>query len=468
MCELAPYHDVPIAGRTSPPPLPLTALTTLPAKVAEADRGVKRSPTARRKLWEIAHKHHCPVIGTCLQVDELRHVAKKTGCTSRHCLSDYEVHVAFVSAASEKNALSVALQRLLERKYATAVRRFARAKSGDDLERLWDEALAEGQVQGALWAIMTHPHADAEMCALAYADVHMLSHQIGAGLSADREALTTARENLARLRRERDAERERMARKLSDRDAQIARLEHRLQQLGDVDQQLAAARKQIALLESDAERQRPRAELRRLTADLRAVRKRAEMAEAEMEKQQRRADVAEQRRDALHAELADREQTIHALERLLTRPEGEGEGDGGGCDGDCAQCANRATTINGVDLCGRRILCVGGRGSLNSHYRDLVQRCNGRLIRHDGGLEDSRQRLEALLSSADAVVCPADCVSHDAYLRTKRYCKRNDKPCVLLERSGVGAFAKALSQLATAERPWAMPAVTAEQRGGGL
>lgn len=463
MCEPAPYHDVPIAGRISPSPLPFTVLTTLPAEVAEAGRGGKRSPTARRKLWEIAHKHHCPVIGTCLHVDELRQVAKKTGCTSRHPLSDYEVHVSFVSAADEKNALSVALQRLLERKYAAAVKRFARAKSADDLERLWNEALAQGQVQGALWAIMTHPHADAEMCALAYADVHMLSHQIGAGLSADLEALTTARKNLARLRRESDAERKRMARQLSERDARIARLEHRLQHLGDVDQQLAAAREQVALLESGAERQRLQAEVRRLTADLRAVRKRADTAEAEMEKQRRRADLAEQRRDAVHTELADREQTIQALERLLTLADGEGES----CDVDCAQCADRTTTVDGVDLCGRRILCVGGRGSLNSHYRDLVQRCNGQLIRHDGGLEDSSQRLEALLSSADAVVCPADCVSHDAYLRTKRYCKRNHKPCVLLERSGVGAFAKALSQLATAARPWAMPAMGAEHQQGG-
>lgn len=46
------------------------------------------------------------------------------------------------------------------------------------------------------------------------------------------------------------------------------------------------------------------------------------------------------------------------------------------------------------------------------------------------------------------MLCPADCVSHDAYQRAKRHCKRLAKPCVLIERSGISAFARALSDLA--------------------
>jgi len=82
--------------------------------------------------------------------------------------------------------------------------------------------------------------------------------------------------------------------------------------------------------------------------------------------------------------------------------------------------------------------------------RGIIEGCNGELIRHDGGLEDSRKRHGPLLASADAVICPADCVSHDAYRRTKRFRKRFNKPCVLIERSGIGAFAAALSLLAPA------------------
>lgn len=81
-------------------------------------------------------------------------------------------------------------------------------------------------------------------------------------------------------------------------------------------------------------------------------------------------------------------------------------------------------------------------------YRSLVDRYNGEMVHHDGGVEDSRQRLEALLCAADVVVCPADGMSHDAYLKAKRYRKRTAKPCVLLKSSGVGSFARALEQIA--------------------
>ena len=74
-----------------------------------------------------------------------------------------------------------------------------------------------------------------------------------------------------------------------------------------------------------------------------------------------------------------------------------------------------------------------------------MSRCNGRFDHHDGGREDNRQRLEVMLGSADAVFCATDCVSHDAYLRLKRYCKRHRKPCFLLRSSGMGCFAQALA-----------------------
>ena len=152
---------------------------------------------------------------------------------------------------------------------------------------------------------------------------------------------------------------------------------------------------------------------------------------------------ADARAAALTARLTETETACALMERLLVAAEPETAD----CPGtDCETC--RLHADGPPDLGGLRILCVGGRGSLAPHYRTLVQRCNGELIRHDGGLEESRARLEALLASADAVLCPADCVSHDAYQRAKRYCKRLAKPCVLIERSGISAFARALSDLA--------------------
>ena len=78
----------------------------------------------------------------------------------------------------------------------------------------------------------------------------------------------------------------------------------------------------------------------------------------------------------------------------------------------------------------------------------MVTGCNGRFDHHDGGLEDSQHRLEAMLASADIVVCATDYVSHGTYYRTKRFCKRTEKPHALLGNSGLSSFALAIENLA--------------------
>ncbi|MEA1053564.1 hypothetical protein U5801_27715, partial [Lamprobacter modestohalophilus] len=158
------------------------------SKQATESRGGTRG---RSRLWEIWHKYHCPIIGTCLEVDDLRRLARKAGVRLlRDARSDFDVHVSFVAAADEKNPLSIAVQKELERRYARSVKRFAAATSTAALLELWQQAVAEGEVQGAFWAVMTHGLADVEVRTRAFEDVHMLSHQIGAGLRADLAALT--------------------------------------------------------------------------------------------------------------------------------------------------------------------------------------------------------------------------------------------------------------------------------------
>jgi len=41
------------------------------------------------KLWELHHKFHCPVIGTCLHVDELRKLASGSGAAGRGRCRDH-------------------------------------------------------------------------------------------------------------------------------------------------------------------------------------------------------------------------------------------------------------------------------------------------------------------------------------------------------------------------------------------
>ena len=93
------------------------------------------------------------------------------------------------------------------------------------------------------------------------------------------------------------------------------------------------------------------------------------------------------------------------------------------------------------------MLCVGGRHGHVPQYRDLVERHGGQFVHHDGGIEDSAHRLDAQLAAADVVLCQSGCLNHNAYARVKAHCKRSGKPCVYLDKPGVGSFLRGLAQL---------------------
>ena len=56
----------------------------------------------RRKLWEIPHKFHCPVIGVCFDVDELRRLMAKVMHFPRDT-SDFVLHTTAVGACDERS-----------------------------------------------------------------------------------------------------------------------------------------------------------------------------------------------------------------------------------------------------------------------------------------------------------------------------------------------------------------------------
>lgn len=406
---------------------------------APVETGESATPRkgGRRKLWEIPHKYHCPIIGTCLTVSELRRVGARFAWQGKERPSEYEIHVGFVATAAERSVLSQATHKLLEKKYAGVVKRFARARSAEDLLAFWQDALASGQVPGALWAMMTHAKADDAAMALVYEDIHMLSHQIGAGLRADLKALSETRQELGCLRRDFDALQRRTRAQSEAREREIQDLKMRLRQREDECGQLRtrgqALSDRLATSGIDAYQR----EQDRLSAELAAAQKAHAASELRATGWQEKYNQVQADRERLALILQERTAACDALERLFHQA----------TRSPCEDCPNEACEQR-TDLAGRLVLCVGGRRQLVEQYRRLVTGCNGRFNHHDGGLEDSQQRLEAMLASADAVVCATDSVSHTAYYRTKRFCKRFEKPHVLLGNSGVSAFARALEQVA--------------------
>ena len=110
-----------------------------------------------------------------------------------------------------------------------------------------------------------------------------------------------------------------------------------------------------------------------------------------------------------------------------------------------ASCPGRCGTF---DFCGRCVLFVGGRNHHVLQFRQEIEERHGYFAHHDGGVDESMNRLQNLFCRADVILFPVDCVSHAAQSEVKRLCRRWKKPFVPVRRSGIGSFIEALESAA--------------------
>lgn len=373
----------------------------------------------RRRLWEIEDRMHCPLIGTCLTLDDLKRVLRQSGVEMAAPASDFEYHVTLVRAAGRDGRAARNMHKLLERRYARHVRKLSSVADEAELRQAWQEALPQDEMAGTLWAVLTHPQLSEPLTDRIYGELHMLSHLAG---RSRRRALG----RIPRLQMERDQFADRLEKQrlrgeglLAERDRRIQALER---QVREQRSQLAAA----ALRGGRPEDAEPGA-----TGDRKLARER-------------------RRRIRLEAVLGDRNREIGALQELLDDALAslrEQRCRLARAEGAPAATAARPIALPPPDLSGRHVVYVGGRPSLTPHLRAVVEGCCARFTHHDGGLEESGSSLECKLQGADLVFCPVDCISHDACQRVKRCCKRNNTPFVPLRSSGVSGLIRGLTQL---------------------
>jgi hypothetical protein len=103
-----------------------------------------------------------------------------------------------------------------------------------------------------------------------------------------------------------------------------------------------------------------------------------------------------------------------------------------------------------ASLSGLTLLYVGGRSV--GHLRALAERQGAAFLHHDGGLEDRSGLLGGLVSRADVVAFPVDCISHEAVTNLKRLCRQMAKPFMPLRSSGMGSFAATLNKVRHPDR----------------
>lgn len=389
------------------------------------------TPRARPRLWTLDPQHHCPIVGTCLPLADLQRIAKRCHFAARPD-DDFALHVEAVSHARSRNPASEAIQRLLDTRYRLAVARFARFKTDAELRDEWLASVARGDVAGPLWALCMHRMTSVETLQAAYQRVHMLSHQVGAGLAADtRRLVQLERENTelrTGLRRELTA----LRRQLAAAESAIAQRDAALAEAADLKKRLLRFESGQVIVEMG----RRLMSLQGATEELGAATRRIYTLERTLKDAHQESiriaaerDTALSERNALEAILQASLPTTDSAETLCTRA---------GSD-DCAGCPDATSE--------RCILYVGGRSALIAQYRQLAERLGIRLVHHDGGLEESLSRLPDLINGADAVLCPTDHISHNAYHHVKSHCKRIGRPCLFYKGTGVSGFAAAVARV---------------------
>lgn len=418
-----------VAALTQSPPAPPSAA---------AEPAVTRGQTRGQKIWQLAEKLHCPVLGACLPLALLRKLARRFAF-SAPLDDDYALHVEAVGRSHERTAFTVALQHVLDRRYAEAIRRFAAAAAPAEVYLEWRRGCDAGDIAGALWAAVTHRHADADVQTRLAADVHMLSHQVSAGLAADVRqraelvhALADAREQ-AQHQQDAAAQRERRWQtRLRETEETVAALDAMRAERDELARRLATFENGIAMVA-----------LGRKVVSLTAANEQL-LTEVERTRPLQQAlDALRIQHQALQTERDRLADERDALEALHLSPS---------CIEPGPSCP---LPIDTAPPSGCRVLCVGGRTPLVGEYRKLAERLGIRLIHHDGGVEESLSRLPDMINGADAVICPTDCVSHPAYYRIKHQCKRQGKPCLMFKGAGVSSVAAALMRVRLSEDPQA-------------
>ncbi len=410
-----------------------------PAKVASAATDTSCAATIskrqRYKLWELPIKLHCPIIGTCLTSAELRQLASKLKEPYAARQNDYYLHSFFVNHGQHKSPLSLATQKLLERKFASAQRQFSQVKNSDELKQLWQQSLDNGQVAAGLWATLTHGFCDNELQEEAYETIHMLSHQVGAGLQADLKKLTQTQAQLAQLTLQHQQLNQTHNSQIQYKNEQIQQLKSELAALQQAQSQPSNVNDQqyFQLEQINQHLQQQNTQLQqRFDASQQALQR----AQAQRDHWQLTAQGQIRENNKLQAQV-QAQQPLPNQESALSAHHVECE------QYDPDNCANCP------DLAGQQILCVGGLHRLVEQYRTIIERNNGQFSHHDGGKEDSRKRLDSMLAAADTVICAVDCVSHDAYYRLKRYCKQHGKKHIFMPSSSLSCFHSTVDQLAT-------------------
>ncbi|HIQ07159.1 MAG TPA: DUF2325 domain-containing protein [Thiotrichaceae bacterium] len=373
----------------------------------------------RTPLHKLHHRYGCSIVGTCVTLSEINKIRKKAKLYPTTQLSDYDLHRLFVEITGERCYANRRLQKLLDTKYKMIINEFMATRDPEEITKLWHKHCKSGALAGAYWAILTHPNTSEELCTNAYGEVHMLSHLHGVSTRLETDDLKILKVKYTHLKQQQEASFRKNQKSLYEKDKVINQQKNKLLKLQQEINALKASQqpKQIAHQEES------------FTFVNSTIDRKIAYLEDKNQQLQEQVQLLSDENHQLRNNLSQ----LHNAQYEVSQPT-------------MTTCAS-AEYCQQHDLKGRCILYVGGRDKQCSHFKQIVHDKNGHFIHHDGGKDDGTQKLNSSLTKADTVMCPLDCISHEAMNIIKRYCKKEHKRLVLMPRSSLAAFEKGLSIL---------------------
>ncbi len=418
-------YDVPVADRKSKPVAELMTIAAENAATAVSpDAGTRCDPErkTRYRIWDLHTSLHCSIIGTCLTQGELVRLLRRLKVEGVDTANDHDLHMLGVLLAARPKEGAKFLQKVLDHRHSAAIKRFAKAHTGDDLLTLWTEAMNGGDIPGAYWAVLTHPTSSDKLTRRVFGDVHILSHLVGGPIVPTSTACASwndrmpACSNKSTRSRSGCAAVSRNATRPSITSTNCSRARPK-RNGGQLRAPMTPAIGLRWCASSNAgwtRRSRagtpPRRTWRWCRGPMRML----------------SACASTPRTSA--TPCSARFASIEAQLESVLRPEDE-------------------LPSGQLDLASLSVLYVGGRANQVPQLRALVERVNGQFLHHDGGLEDNAALLPGLISRAEVAVFPVDCISHNAAAAVKRFCEQIGRPYIPLRTSSLSCLLSALTAL---------------------
>jgi hypothetical protein len=154
----------------------------------------------------------------------------KLGCQESATASEHDLHASGVLIASQRNDGAKLLHKALDRRHRVSINRFEKAKTVEAVCATWKQAVQRGDMRGAYWAALSHPATNDALLREIFADVHMLSHLVGAANRADIRRLRQLEDQNARLEAKVGHQQQQLRDAVVSRDATIRELRCALQE----------------------------------------------------------------------------------------------------------------------------------------------------------------------------------------------------------------------------------------------